>query len=448
MPNDPNATLPSPSAPVWRNWSGNLVHEPASDRVRYYFTPTNLAELKSALAEAAKAPGATVRVSGQRHSQTPLVVDEDRGPAPQTRAFLVDMSCYGDLGPGQDQRIVLGPGSKQVTVNAGVREDELDAFLTKNNLMLTTVTAGGFFSLGGMTAVDVHGGTMDAPIFAETVSAFTLVLADGSVMTIDAQSPAVGGWSPLQFARVSLGALGVVTSVTIDVEDRPWATTLRGGTEQFGLADKAAFVETFKTLLKDHTRLETFFTPYATGSVGFPLHAKNFLALWWDVVSDPPTKTPNAPNSPDNACVLAARRPPEFGAPYLGQIATYGADLAEQAQYVKSPGNTPSGFIEDRPHQPLDHRRNHLRGDPPGSWYGQSVAFGPVAHRRGASHFHVLLHPAARPRRCRACKSVGRPGCGFADGLARRRLPHGGADGVPLRQGRRHGHVGDVHRKT
>jgi FAD/FMN-containing dehydrogenase len=347
MSNDPNASVPSPSAPVWRNWSGNLVHEPASDGVKYYFTPTNLAELKFALAEAANAPGATIRVSGQRHSQPPLVVDDDRDAASQTKAFLVDMSCYKDLGPGQDQRIVLGPGSKQVTVNAGVREDELDAFLTQNNLMLTTVTAGGFFSLGGMTAVDVHGGTMDAPIFAETVSAFNLLLADGRVTAIDTQSPAVGGWSPLQFARVSLGGLGVVTSVTINVVDRPWATTLQGGVERFGLADKAAFVKTFGTLVKNHTRLETFFTPYATGSVDFPLYAKNFLALWWDVVSDPPTKTPNAPPSPDNACVLAAKQPPEFGAPYLGQIAKYGADLAEQAQYVKSPGNTPSGFFED-----------------------------------------------------------------------------------------------------
>ena len=143
MPNDPNASVSSPSAPVWRNWSGNLVHQPASDGVKYYFTPTNLAELKSALVEAAKAPGATVRVSGQRHSQPPLVVDDDRGAAPQTKAFLIDMSCYKDLGSAHDQRIVPGPGSNQVTVNTGVREDELDAFLTKNNLMLTTVTAGG-----------------------------------------------------------------------------------------------------------------------------------------------------------------------------------------------------------------------------------------------------------------------------------------------------------------
>lgn len=347
MTNNLNASIPSPSAPVWRNWSGNLVHQPASDGVNYYFTPTNLGELKSALAAVAKVPGATIRVSGQRHSQPPLVVGDDRLAAPRTTAFLVDMSCYKDLGPGQDQNIVLGPGNKQVTVNTGVREDELDAFLTKHNLMLTTVTAGGFFSLGGMTAVDVHGGTMDAPIFAETVSAFTLLLADGGVATIDEQSPSVAGWSPLQFARVSLGGLGIVTSLTINVLDRPWATTLQGGTERFGLADKAAFVKTFGPLVTNHTRLETFFTPYATSSAGFPLYAKNFLALWWDVVSDPPTKTPNAANAPDNACVLAAKQPPEFGAPYLGQIAQYGADLAEQAQYVKSPGNTPAGFIED-----------------------------------------------------------------------------------------------------
>ena len=199
-------------------------------------------------------------------------------------------------------------------MNTGVREDELDAFLAKNNLMLTTVTAWGFFSLGGMTAVDVHGGTTDAPIFAETVSAFTLLLADGSVTTIDAQSPKVGSLSPLQCARVSLGGL---RNCDLD-HDRcrvsPLGHDARGWHRAISeFADKAAFVKTFGPLLKNHTRLETFFTPYATSFV--PLSAKNFLTLWWDVVSDPPTKTPNAPPSQDNACVLAAKQPPQFGAP-------------------------------------------------------------------------------------------------------------------------------------
>ncbi len=348
MSNDPSPVVPSPSAPTWSNWSGNLVHAPSTNGENYYFTPTNLIELKSVLA-AADAEGVTVRVSGQRHSQPPLVTNDNRGAVPALpTTYLVDMSCYKDLGPDHDQSIVLGPGAIQVTVNAGVREDELDAFLTQNNLLLKTVTAGGFFSLGGMTAVDVHGGSMHEPIFAETVSAFNIVLADGTVKTINLQSPAVAGWSPLQFARVSLGALGIVTSVTIDVMERKYATTLQGNTERFGLADKSDFIEEFAKLVK-HSRLETFFTPYATEEVGFPLYTKNFLALWWDVVDEstgPPNQAPQP--YPPTACKLASQPKPEFGAPYMqGFTAKFGAETAEKAQYAVSPGNTAEGLFED-----------------------------------------------------------------------------------------------------
>jgi len=345
MANDPIASVPH-SSPKWTNWSQNLVHNPINGEI-YYYSPRNLAELKTVLEVAAK-NGKIVRVSGQRHSQTPLVVDDNRGASPTTaKNWLVDLSCYADLGAGRSERIVPGPGPRQVTVNSGVREDELDAYLTAHNLMMQTVTAGGFFSLGGMTAVDVHGGTMNAPIFAETVSAFTIVRADGSEITIDTQSPRVGKWSPLQFARVSLGGLGIVTSVTIDVMDRPFATTLTGDTERIPITDRDAFVEKFRTL-KDHTRLETFFTPYATSSAGFPLYAKNFLALWWDVKEDPSPKTPNVPPTPapPNACALARKN--EYGAPYMTGIAKYGAEAAERAQYVVKPGNTLAGVIKDK----------------------------------------------------------------------------------------------------
>jgi hypothetical protein len=147
MPNNPDPGVASSSAPAWENWSGNLLHRPPADGGNYHFMPANLTELRAILAETAKVAGATLRVSGQRHSQPPLVIGDNRDAAPSaTMAFLVEMSCYRDLGPGQDQSIVLGPGANQVTVNTGVREDELGAFLTDNNLMLRTVTAGGFFS--------------------------------------------------------------------------------------------------------------------------------------------------------------------------------------------------------------------------------------------------------------------------------------------------------------
>jgi len=256
----------SPSAPTWGNWSGNIVHEPPTNGANYYFRPTNLVELKSVLADAVT-KGVTVRVSGQRHSQPPLVTNDNRGAVPPLpTSYLVDMSCYADLGPGSKDLMVLGPGPNQVTVNPGAREDNLDAFLTQHNLLLDTVTAGGFFSIGGMTAVDVHGGTVDAPIFAEAVSTFTILGADGNETIINKQSKGGDGRSLLQFARVSLGALGIVTRMTLDVLPRPWANTLQGGTERYRLLTKSDFVAKFKELLTGptkHTRLESFFTPYA-----------------------------------------------------------------------------------------------------------------------------------------------------------------------------------------
>ncbi len=252
------------SAPTWWNFSGNIEHLPPTDGQQYYFTPTNLAELQAVLT-AAKQNNVTVRVSGQRHSQPPLVADDNRSaPPPMPNSYLVDMSCYVDVGANG---IALGPGPQQITVNPGVREDYVDAFLTQNNLMFKTVTAGGFFSLGGMTAVDVHGATVEAPIF------------------------------------------GVVTQIILDVQPRPYANTLQGGTQRYLWKDQQSFVAGMQELLtgsSKHDRLETFFTPYAA-----PWGVENFLVLWWDIVNPNPP-IPNSATDPTTACVLSQEG--KFGA--------------------------------------------------------------------------------------------------------------------------------------
>ncbi len=69
MSNNTNA-VSSPTAPIWQNWSGNLLHKPVLPVLG------SLADLQKALALVAKIPGATLRVSGQRHSQPPLVTDD------------------------------------------------------------------------------------------------------------------------------------------------------------------------------------------------------------------------------------------------------------------------------------------------------------------------------------------------------------------------------------
>lgn len=313
----------------WNNWSKNLYYSSA-DGNHYYFMPSSRAELQSIILGAA---GKTVRVSGQRHSQTPLVA----GSATSADLVLIDMSCYADLGDGTARMVVNG---NTVTVNCGVLEGDLDAFLTNNNLMLQTVTAGGFFSVGGMTAVDVHGATVDAPIFSETASEFSIMMADGQVHTINAQTPMEGNWQPLQFARVSLGTLGVVTSVTLNVLPRPFANSLQGGTEMSNFytplleTPRNGFIKNFGQLLNSKTRVETFFNPYADTVV-----AKSFLACWWN--ADTGSGAGNSVPMPEDACTLAGQD--KYGAPYfpawkeiLGEQAAYAAQDA--SSYVLAYG--------------------------------------------------------------------------------------------------------------
>jgi FAD/FMN-containing dehydrogenase len=301
--NDPAAHVPLESAPTWQNWSGNLVYPPSTDGLDYYFSPTSRAELLQVLAK--RPAGMKLRVSGQRHSQPALVLGDSRTSPPETATtWIIDLACYADLGAEGKDVFQLDAAAGKLTVNTGVREDQIDAYLTENNLMLQTVTAGGFFSVGGMTAVDVHGATIAAPIFTETASAFTIMAADGSVTTIDADTVAGDGWSALQFARVSLGTLGIVTSVTLDVMQRPYATTLIGGQTTFTAATEAEFVAQYTKLLAEHDRLESFWN----------LYSDEFRVLWWDIDEAPKHHKPNSSRTVADACTLAENN--MFGAAY------------------------------------------------------------------------------------------------------------------------------------
>lgn len=319
MSDDKNAPGAVFSATTWQNWARNLYY-PLPANGTTYFMPRTIQQLRDLISQAAR-EGKKVRVSGQRHAQAALVANGAADP----NLFLIDMACYADLGDGSARMVVNG---NQVSVNTGVREDELDDFLSQHGLMLKTVTAGGFFSVGGMTSVDVHGATIACPIFAETAVAFTIVGADGAQSTIDASSPVVDGWQPLQFARVNLGALGVVTSVTLEVIPRPHANSLTGGITDGKWQTEAAFVAGMGALLSTRTRVETFFNPYADDFLAFP-----FLACWWNVEGG--SGGGNAPGSIDNACELAAKH--EYGAPYLSTVAEYlGEKAALAAQEASS----------------------------------------------------------------------------------------------------------------
>ncbi len=329
---------------IWDNWTKNISYNATNN----YFSPKNINQLQEILS-VAKKNNNKIRVSGQRHSQAPLVVNGTS----DSNILLVDMSCYADLGPSGDQRIELD--GTTVIVNTGVREDELDEFLSKNQLMLKTVTAGGFFSLGGMTSVDVHGATISAPIFAETATAFTILRADGSLEIVDINTPPENGWRPIQFARVSLGAQGIITSIKLEVSPRHQPNSLVGGIVDANWESQADFVEGLQDLLSSKDRLEIFFNPYPLSYIAYP-----FTVCWWDIQNDQDIDL----LVKRNALSRESCDPQQFGAPYLTPPAVeYLAELtAIKAQEASSPdwaGIVTFGGVKFIKNQ-VEHANNHF----------------------------------------------------------------------------------------
>ena len=120
----------------WENWSGNLKYTPPTDQTSdYYYKPQNRAELEAIVNTAAARGDVVLRVSGQRHSQPPLVIHDNRENASTAATpWLIDMSCYADLGPQGDKNILIDDAACAVTVNTGVMEYILVEALTERNL--------------------------------------------------------------------------------------------------------------------------------------------------------------------------------------------------------------------------------------------------------------------------------------------------------------------------
>lgn len=311
-----SAIAPIEQVLPWSNWSGNLSFQFDNKDQNYYFIPTQFNQLQAIINQAnqlrLEGKKISIRVSGQRHSVSPLVIDQKINQNPDIKTWIIDLSLYADLGENAQQQIKLNP-DHTVTVNAGATEEQLDIFLTNHNLMLKTVTAGGFFSIGGMVAVDVHGSAVNQSIFSQNVIAFTILNANGEKITFSKDSGNFDKFNLMQYYRTSLGALGIITSVTLATNERPYKTTLKPSWHYRSIANKQKFINTFNNLIisGDYDSVESFFNPYKFPGVGY-----GFLTLEWKIDKNPTFKKKNdVENIPSNQDHIKNR---QWGAPYLG----------------------------------------------------------------------------------------------------------------------------------
>ncbi len=110
--------------------------------------------------------------------------------------------------------VALDPKAGTVTVEAGMSYGQLCPFLHENGFALHNLASLPHISIAGACATATHGSGVENANLASAVSAMELVTAGGDVLQLSRQKDG----RLFQGAVVNLGALGVVTKVTLDVE--------------------------------------------------------------------------------------------------------------------------------------------------------------------------------------------------------------------------------------
>jgi len=169
------------------NWAGNQrclptrVHQPRfTDEV-------------ATIVHTAAAEGERVKVIGGAHSFTDTAM---------TDGHLLSLDAMNH---------VLVVDGTDVTVQAGIRLRDLNERLAEVGLALPNLGDINVQSIAGAASTATHGTGVDLPNLAANIVGLEIVTGDGTVLRADERhEPEL-----LRVARVGLGALGIVTEVTL-----------------------------------------------------------------------------------------------------------------------------------------------------------------------------------------------------------------------------------------
>jgi FAD-linked oxidoreductase len=181
------ATDTKPVRPIpWRNWSGSQQSLPAARSA-----PATVAELQELIASAR----GTVRAVGAGHSFSPLV---------PTDGTIVSLSRISGL-------VNHDPQTLQATLWAGSRLGDIGQPLEDVGQALVNMPDIDEQTLAGCLATATHGTGADIGCMSTFIEGLQLVDARGDLVDCDANKNA----ELFQAAKVSLGALGVITQVRL-----------------------------------------------------------------------------------------------------------------------------------------------------------------------------------------------------------------------------------------
>ena len=173
---------------VGTNWAGNVAFRAAG-----LHRPSSIEELLALVAGSRR-----LRALGTGHSFNRLA---------DTTGDLVSVS-------GLPAMVDVDAVRRTVTVSAGMRYGEVVGPLHEQGFALHNLGSLPHISVAGAVATGTHGSGRRNGNLSTAVRALEMVTADGEVMALDRD----GDGDTFAGAVVALGALGVVTRLTLDVE--------------------------------------------------------------------------------------------------------------------------------------------------------------------------------------------------------------------------------------
>ncbi len=188
----PDSLRPMPETPTWTNWAGLAAAAPARE-----LAPHDSGEVVEAVL-AAREQGLRVKMPGSGHSFTDIALTDG--------VLLHPASMRGITGVDRD--------ALTVTALAGTPLAELNTGLEKLGLSLHNMGDIDVQTVAGAISTGTHGTGGTVASLSSQVAGLELVTGDGTLIcATEEENPEV-----LEVARVGLGALGVLTSVTFRVE--------------------------------------------------------------------------------------------------------------------------------------------------------------------------------------------------------------------------------------
>ena len=214
----------------WHNWARNQQCDPVARE-----QPRSVLEVVEAVTRA-RAAGQTVKVAGSGHSFTDAACTDGR-------LLSIDLL---------DRVLDVDRDAGTVTVEAGITIRALNRELAERGLALANLGDIDRQTIAGATSTATHGTGARFGGLATFIRGMELVTAEGEVLTCSPdEEPEV-----FHCARVGLGALGIVTRLTLACEP---AYVLRHEERPARLDEVAAELD---ELVEGHDHFELYWLPH------------------------------------------------------------------------------------------------------------------------------------------------------------------------------------------